>query len=202
MDHKKLKEIENKFREFNGYMTTKEFMSAGFSYHYLSNLVKEEIVEKVKRGLYRWYSMDFGGLVHYIDVSKIVPYSVFCLYTAFEMHNLSTVLANNIYVAIDRKRGYIPSTPDYPSIKISTFSGKNFTLGIEKKKIDGHEILVYNMEKTLCDFIRLIKDVQTLKEGFSDYLQHPKMDLDKLIEYAKTLRIYRTVKNYLEISIF
>ncbi len=199
MNQKTFKIIENQFIQSNGYMRTNQFMNAGFSYHYLPELKEEGIIDEIKRGLFRWSEMDFGGLYQYVDVSKIIPNSVFCLYSALEILELSSYIPNSYYVAIDRKRSYIPKHPEYPRTKVKTFSGKNFSLGIISIKIDNQEIKLYNREKTICDFTRLKFDIHVLKEALSDYLNHPKMDLDKLISYAKILRVDKTIQNYLEV---
>jgi len=176
-------------------------MNAGFSYYYLPKLKEEGIIDEIKRGLFRWGEMDFRGLYQYIDVSKIIPNSVFCLYSALELLELSSYIPNLYYVAIDRKRSYIPKHPEYPQIKVKTFSGNYFSLGIISIKIDNQEIKLYNMEKTICDLVRLKFDIHVLKEALSDYLIHPKMDLDKLTRYAKILRVDKTIQKYLEVLI-
>jgi predicted transcriptional regulator of viral defense system len=201
MNHKTFETIENQFIQSNGYMRTKEFMNAGFSYYYLPKLKEEGIIDEIKRGLFRWGEMDFRGLYQYIDVSKIIPNSVFCLYSALELLELSSYIPNLYYVAIDRKRSYIPKRPEYPQIKVKTFSGNNFSLGIISIKIENQEIKLYDMEKTICDFVRLKFDIHVLKEALSDYLIHPKMDLDKLTRYAKILRVDKTIQKYLEVLI-
>jgi len=201
MNHKTFKTIENQFIQSNGYMRTKEFMNAGLSYYYLPKLKEEGLIDEIKRGLFRWGEMDFGGFYQYIDVSKIIPNSVFCCYSALELLELSSYISNVYYVAIDRKRSFIPKHPEYPQIKVKTFSGINFSLGIISIKIDNQEIKLYNMEKTICDFVRLKFDIHILKEALYDYLSHPKMDLDKLTRYAKILRVDKTIQKYLEVLI-
>jgi len=201
MNYKTLKNIENQFIRSNGYMRTKDFINAGLSYYYLPKLKEEGIIDEIKRGLYRWGEMDFGGLYQYIDISKIIPNCVFCLYSALELLELSSYISNIYYVAIDRKRSYIPKQPEYPQIKVKTFSGNNFSLGIISIKIDNQEIKLYDMEKTICDFVRLKFDIHVLKEALLDYLTHPKMDIDKLTRYAKILRVENPIQRYLEVLI-
>lgn len=201
MDYKKLREIEQEFIKSNGYMRTKEFANKGFAYYYLAELKEDGLIDEVKRGLYRWADMDFAGKFQYIDVSKIVPDSVFCTYSALRLLGLSTFIPNYYDIAIDRAKGYIPSLPNYPSITVKTFSGIYFTLGIISMKIDTQEIRLYDMEKTLCDHIRLRLDIHNLKEAFSDYLNHKDMDLEKLSRYGKLMRIEKRLTNYLEVLV-
>jgi len=80
---------------------------------------------------------------------------IFCLYTALDLHNLSSHIAKSYYIAIDNQHHYKPSLPNYPSIILKYFTGKNYYEGIEELNFGNHKIQVYNMEKTLCDFIRL-----------------------------------------------
>ncbi len=200
MNFKKFQEMEKLFYSSNGYLTTNEFLEKGFSNYYLSELIKEDIIDKTKRGLYRWKSYYPTRNYEMIDVSKIVPMGVFCLWTSFNYYNLGSYPSRSYFLAIDNKKSYKPKLPKYPPIQIKYFTGTSFSLGIEKIKLyNRYELQIYNMEKTICDFIRLRKiNIHILKEALIDYLNKPDSNLVRLIEYAKVLGVYRTIKNYLD----
>lgn len=199
MDHKKLYEMEKLFQKFNGYLKTKDFLSFNFTSYYLSQLKKENFVMEVKRGLYRWNDYNLKGFEELVDVSKIVPKGVFCLFSALFYYDLSSFVPLQYYIAINRNSSR-PTPPEYPPIKLKFFSGKYFSKGIENININGNIVKIYNIEKTICDCIRFKNEIgkDTLKEALHDYALSPKKNISRLMRYGKMFRIEKKLKIYLE----
>jgi hypothetical protein len=63
----------------------------------------------------------------------------------------------------------------------------------------GNEIVVYDMERTLCDCIRHSEriDLDLFIAGFRWYVRSPKRDYGKLLDYARFFKIHREVQSLL-----
>jgi hypothetical protein len=70
-------------------------------------------------------------------------------------------------------------------------------------EISGYHVRVTDMERSVCDAVKyrnkLGLDVCT--EVIRSYLRKPNRNLTRLQDYAKRLRVFNTLKNYLEIAI-
>jgi hypothetical protein len=86
-----------------------------------------------------------------------------------------------------------------PPVEFYYFSKKQFKAGINKIKIKGHEIRIYNPEKTICDCFRYRNKLglDIAKEGLSEYLRCKDRTLEKLLEYAEICRIKPLLQTWL-----
>lgn len=188
------------FANSNGYARTRDLAAAGLHTTQIKRLENEGQIIKIKRGLYKTTECPIHDGEELIDVSKIVPNGVICLLSALSFHELTTYQPWEHYVAIHRDASK-PTFPDYPPIRIIYFSDAQYRMGITDIDIHGHQVKIYDAEKTLCDCARyqskLGKDV--VKESFRSYLNHPGKNVDKLMEYAKKTRVQSIVAKYAEV---
>ena len=77
-----------------------------------------------------------------------------------------------------------------------------YELGIvEKKTPIGMLVKTYDLEKTLCDIInnKDCMDLETRNKSIREIFQRDDFDIDKMYQYAKTMKIYDKVSNYVEV---
>lgn len=67
------------------------------------------------------------------------------------------LVSHDIWVAV-KARGYAPKF-DYPPVRYHYYSGAAYELAIETHTIDGIEVKVYSVAKTVMDCFRLRKKV-------------------------------------------
>ena len=197
----KLNSVMKEFHKNNGYLTTKQMVELGIKSWQIQKLIDNEIIERVKRGIYRLCDYDFDTEQEEIDVMKIVPKGVFCLTSALALHELTTYTPYEYQLAIDKR--YKVKVPTYPPIKIFYFNTNNYRIGIEDKMINGHIIKVYNMEKTLCDCIRYRDkiDKNIIAEAFREYIRRSDKNLNLLMKYSQQCNVDKIVKLYMEVLI-
>ena len=183
----------------NGYITTKELANLKINRYFLSEMEKEGILERIKRGVYRSTEEVLENEI--IEVSKLIPNGVFCLETALEYYDLSTNAPYEYKIAIPMKSRVI--IPEYPPIKIIYFPDKTYNLGISEKEIDGNIIKIYDMEKTICDIARYRNKIgqDIFTESLKEYMKKTDRNIKKLIEYSKITNTYNILKDYLEVLI-
>ena len=65
----------------------------------------------------------------------------------------------------------------------------------------GHDVPVYDMERTICDVLRSRSriEMQTLQGALKVYPRRSDKDLRTLMRYAKLFRIEKILRQYLEV---
>lgn len=136
-----------------------------------------------------------------LDIERIVPGGVVCLYNAWSFHQLSTTVPPNFCVAIDQKRKVVipPSLP----VTLYCWKRENLSLGVTTEEISGHKVRITNLERSVCDAVKYRNKVglDICAEVIRSFLRKEGRNLSLLTEYAKQLRVWTTLKNYLEIAI-
>ena len=63
--------------------------------------------------------------------------------------------------------------------------------------------MIYDKEKTLCDavFYRNKIGIDIIKEALQNYARQPSVNIQKILDLAKDLRVEKTLQKYLEVLI-
>jgi predicted transcriptional regulator of viral defense system len=186
------------FKKNKGYLIRKQLPDKS-TYKYLLKLVNEGIVERVKQGVYHYGNAAFDNTM--IDIEKIVPNGVLCLYSAWAYYELSVQIPQSFNIAIEKSRKVL--LPDYPLISLYYWKREYQELGVTKQKIGGYIIKIYDLEKSVCDAVRYRTKIgiDVTSEILKNYLKRKDRNLSRLIGYAKQMRIEKTLKTYLEIGL-
>ncbi len=170
----------------------------GKKYRELLDAAKRGDVMRIKRGV---YATDDALASIMIDVDKIVPGGIVCLYSAWSYYGMTTQIPASHYIAIDRSRKVV--VPEFPAIQLVYQQPKILHLGEERNIVQGIEVSIYNRERSVCDAIKYRNKIGTdvMAEILNSYLSGNDVNIDLLCRYAKELRVYLTLKKYLEIKI-
>ena len=190
-------EILQQMKKNNNVITTSQVMQLGYSKALLTKYVKAGLLERSRHGIYSLPdAVNDDMYVLMLRSSKII----FSHDTALFLNGLSerTPFRHTIT---------IPSDSALPaSIKgeCNCFYIKPelHRLGmIEKKTTFGNNVRCYNMERTICDFLRSRNrcDEETLISAVKNYAVSKDKNLSVLSEYAKRLRVEKSLKHYLEV---
>jgi len=199
--NKKDERIHKVFKKHKGFARTKDILAAGIHTRNIKRVREKEQVVQVKRGLYRLADIPLISNQGFIDLARAIPGGVICLLSALSYYELTTFNPSVIAMAICR--GSRKPKINYPPVEFYHFSKKQFEAGINKIKVKGHEIRIYNREKTICDCFRYRNKLglDIAKEGLSEYLKRKDRDLEKLLEYAEICRIKPLLQTWLNAMI-
>ena len=153
---------------------------------------------KLRHGV---YAVPGALLNTMIDIERIVPNGIVCLYNAWAYHRLSTTVPPGFCIAIaDKRKVVIP--PSLP-IELYYWKKENLEFGITEAEISGYKVRITDMERSICDAVKYRNKIglDICTEVIRTYLKKPNRNLTRLQDYAKRLRVYNTLKNYLEITI-
>jgi predicted transcriptional regulator of viral defense system len=186
------------FSNNKGYLTREQLPDKS-TYNHLLKLVGEGIVERVKSGVYRYENDVIDSTM--IDVCKIVPNGVLCLYSAWAYYELSLQIAQSLNIAIEKNRKI--SLPAYPPITLYYWKREYQELGVTEQIIGGYTVKIYDLEKSVCDVVkyRTKTGIDVTSEILKNYLKRKDRNFTLLIEYARKMRVEKTLRTYLEIGL-
>lgn len=186
------------FESSGGVLKMADAIRAGIHRNTLYSMLELEIVERMSRGLYRLTDAEPLGNPDLITIANKIPDGVICLISALDFHGMTTQIPHEVYVAISRNR----PTPrqDYPPTRVFRFSGKAFSEGVERPRVDGVSVAIYNREKTLADCFKYRNKIgmDVVLEALRFYKDQRQVKIDAILRYAAICRVAKTIRPYLE----
>jgi predicted transcriptional regulator of viral defense system len=181
----------------NGLFFTSMAEQAGIKRWQLSAFVKDGLLERADRGVY----IEAGGFDDTLfSMQQRAKKIVYSHETALFLHGLTdhTPLRYSITVPAS----YKPSDAVKSVCKI--FYIKENLIGLGKKEMPsgmGHQIISYDIERTLCDIVRSRNklDHQIFIEALKGYVRRQDRDLDRLAEYARQFGVLQLLRQYMEV---
>ena len=181
-----------------GVLRARDLDQHGIPRQYLRILEQAGKVQRVGRGLYMLANAEATEHHTIAQACKRVPQGVICLLTALRMHNLTTQLPHEIWMAIDRK-SWRPVEDDIP-LRIVRFSGTALSTGIERRRIEGVEVQVYGPAKTVADCFKYRNKIglDVAMEALRDCWRQKKATMDELWKAAQVCRVAAVMQPYME----
>ena len=168
------------------------------AYYKVLQAARDGILTRIKRGV---YATDDHLASLMLDVSKVVPDGVLCLYSAWSHYQLTTQIPQEYCIAI--KRGRKITLPDYPPIILYHWSDIPFKLGITETEIEGFKVKIYDIEKCVCDAVKYRNKIgiDVCTEIIKEYMKRKDRNISKLMKYAAQLRVATTLGTYLQMEL-
>ena len=163
----------------------------------LSELTRSGVLRRNGRGLYSVADDEMSEHRSLAEVAKRVPKGVFCLLSALRFHDLTVQNPHEIWIAIEG-RAWKPKI-DYPPLRVFRFTGKAWSEGIERLVVDGVEVAVTNVAKTVADCFKFRNKVglDVALEALHDAWRKRKLNTDELWHYAEICRVLKVIRPYL-----
>ncbi len=189
--------IVEKFRENGGYLTRRELQNGKQRYQ-LRRMAEENIVKRVKPGVY--LLKELASTKTMIDVERIIPEGVLCYYSAWFHYGLTTQIPQLYHIAIVKNRRV--TLPEFPPIQLHYWQEKYVLLGKTIQEIEGLNVPITDLEKSVCDAVKFRTKIgmDVSAEILRNYLARSNRDLNKLMRYAKAMRIGTTMKTFITIQ--
>ncbi len=182
-----------------GYITAKEIAKKNINRHHLRTLIEGGKVIRISRGFYALKNSFSDNF--YIMLSKSKR-AVFSDATALYFHNLSDRNPSVYDITVPYSAGN--SYKKEKNVNLHYVKKDLLDLGlIEMKSPFGMKVRVYDVERTICDIIKHKNkmDSEIFTSALQRYSKLKAKDLNKLMRYAKQLKIDKKVREYMEILI-
>lgn len=182
-----------------GVLITANVVKAGINKTALYKYLKENNYEKIAHGIYAspeaWTDENYALSVRY-------PQAVFSHDEALYYHGL--VDREPMRQTITLYTGYGTKRLVDIGVKVFTVKKELLELGkIKGKTSFGHEIPIYNLERTICDLVRNRSsfEIQDFQTALKTYVLRKDKNLNLLMEYAKMFRIDNKIRSYMEVML-
>lgn len=188
-------ELIKLFKQNKGYLSAKQMQGTSLRYH-LNKLIATKEVTKIRYGLYVLNS--FPKYDEREIVATLIPNGVFCMFSAWSYHQLTTTVSYQYHIAIPRKLKL--SLPEYPPIKLYYWSNKLQKSDIIQISVNNQKINYYNLERSVCNAVKFRNKIgeDILLEVLKNYSKRKDKNIDKLMQIAKKLRIEKVISPYLK----
>ena len=182
--------------ERNGIVLSSDVTKAGIHRSAITALVADGTLVKCSRGVYM-LSDEYED--EYYLLQKKYNRGIFSHSTALYLLGYSDRVPLTFHMTFPA--GYNNPSFKTENIVITRVGKDNYDVGITYVKTPyGNEVAVYNLERSLCDILRgQGDDIQTIQSSFKQYAANKDKDLNRLMAYAKQLRVAPKVRTYLEV---
>lgn len=190
-------EIIRMAKENNGIVTTAMVVEAGISRGNIKYLVDKGMLEKSTRGVYIlpevWDDEIF-------NLQSRFKRGIYSHETALFLWDLTDRTPNRYHMTFPAN--YNLTKPKEESIQCVQCNARLYDLGVaEAVTPGGNAVRAYRVERTLCDILRPHShaDIQMVTEAFKRYAARRDKNIPVLSEYAKTLKVEKKLRAYLEV---
>jgi len=184
------------FLKTKGMARLSELMSQGVTASTVSRLETEGAIVRLARGLYQ--RPDAAIDVHHTlaEAAKLVPKGVICLTSALAYHELTDQIPAKVWIAIGPK-DWRPKFL-YPAARFARFPSNYLRTGIERHVIDGVDVPIFGIAKTIADLFRYrrIIGINVALEGLREALRKRKATPAQLARYASDARVWKIMEPY------
>jgi len=179
-------------------LRTRDLTSKGIPRSYLARLIEEGVLFRSGRGVYVAADAEVTEFQSLAEVASRVPHGIICLLSALQVHELTTEMPHEVWVAISRT-ARIPRV-DYPPVRAVRFSDTAFKYGIEQRTVGKLEIRVYSAAKTVADCFKYRNKIgiDVATQTLRDCWERRKATMDQLWEAAQVCRMSNVMRPYME----
>ena len=138
----------------------------------------------MRRGVYSLPNQAVSENRSLAEVAIRVPRGVICLVSALRVHDIGTQAPHEIWLAIPHRM--LTPRLDKPALRVIRMSGPSLTEGIDRLKVDGVNVPVFNAAKTIADRFKFHNKIgldvalEVLREGWNQRM----VTTDDLRRYA------------------
>lgn len=186
------------FEKHEGILRAAEAIRLGVPEHVIYEMLKEGELVRETRGIYRLAESEMPSDPDLVQVSLLVPKAVICLISALYFYELTTQIPHRVYIALPQN--VARPRVKYPPLEVFWVTNSLHSVGMDVQVLDGVKVRIYNREKTVADCFKFRNRVgeDVALEALKDYIRQPKMDVHKLLEYAKINRVEKLMIPYIK----
>ena len=164
----------------------------------LTRLVQAGQLERVARGLYGLPGAATSEHRSLAEVAARVPKGVVCLLSALRFHEIGTQAPFEVWIAIPNH--VAAPRLDQPAIRVVRMSDAALAEGVQRSRIDGVDVPIFNAARTVVDCFRFRNKIgldvalEALRDGWSKR----KLKLDDLWRHSTRHRVANVMRPYIE----
>lgn len=176
----------------------RDLEAKGMSRTKVRRMVHRGELLELGRGLYALPSFEPSAHHGLAVVSARAPRAVVCLLSALAFHQVTTQQPHELWIAIPPKT-WQPKL-DWPPLRVVTFSGAHYGEGIEHHTLEGVDVRVYGLAKTVVDCFRFRNKIglEVALDALRDAVRKKRVTPGELVELAQRQRVATAFRPYIE----
>lgn len=180
----------------NGLITTKVVVEHGIHRSVLSEMVKSGQLIRCSRGIYM-LADEWEDEMYLLQ--QRYKKGIFSHATSLYLLGYSERVPFVFNMTFPTKYNSISLKNE--NVIVTRVNDENYNLGIITAKTPlGNSVQIYDLERSLCDMLRgSQEDIQTIQYAMKKYATSKQKDINKLMRYAKQLRVEPKVRKYMEV---
>lgn len=184
------------FLKSKGMARLSELIAEGVTASTVSRLEREGAIVRLARGLYQLPDASIDANHTLAEAAKLVPKGVICLTSALAYHELTDQIPAKVWIAIGSKDWH-PNFR-YPPARFAHFPNNYLRTGVEHHTIDGVNVPIFGIAKTIADLFRYRRTVgiNVALEGLREALRKRKATPAQIAKYASDARVWKTMEPY------
>ena len=184
------------FLKAKGMARLSELIAEGVTATTVSRLEREGTINRLARGLYQLPNASIDAHHTLAEAAKLVPKGVVCLTSALAFHELTDQIPAKVWIAIGSKDWHPKFR--YPPARFAHFPSNHLRTGIERHVIDGVDVPIFGIAKTIADLFRYrrIIGINVALEGLREALRKRKATPAQIAKYASDARVWKTMEPY------
>ena len=179
-------------------LRARELAEQGLPTIALTRLVQAGKLERVARGLYGLPGAAMSEHRSLAEVALRVPRGVVCLLSALQFHEIGTQAPFEIWLAIPNR--VAAPRIEHPAIRAVHMSDDALTDGLQRKRIDGVEVPIFNPARTVVDCFSFRNKIglDVALEALRDGWRERRFTIDELWHHATRRRMANVMRPYVE----
>ncbi len=179
----------------NGIITAKDGKSKGISRTMLKIMTDNGYIKRIDYGVYATDKFVYDEYYLFQLKHKNI---VFSYNTALYFQNMTERTPSKMDITTKRNTNLALYKE-----KINLYRVNQEILSLGKIKVTtpfGNIVYAYNLERTVCDIINNKSniDLETANKAIRNCIKSKQFNPNKMFEYAKKMKIYEKIKNYME----
>ncbi len=184
-------------QENNGQISINDVKKLGLAKMTLYRMAEDQQIEKIAPGVFI-LPQEFGDDIAALQYrfSKGIYFKDTALFLHGMIDRTPEIYEMNFPISISH--GGIYDAP----LKTYRQTEKLFKIGIEDvQSPGGHNVKVYNIERTLCDILRTRdrSDAETIKQAMNSYAKMSGKNILRLTKYADIFKVRDEIQKYMEV---
>jgi predicted transcriptional regulator of viral defense system len=182
-----------------GIARARDYKAAGIPLVYLKRLTDAGDLVRLGRGMYQDPASVGTDTAHDLaEAARRVPNGVVSLISALRHHELTTQLPHAVWMTIPHKA----RTPNVHGLRLEIVraTGQVLTSGIEHVVVEGVDVPIYGVAKTVADCFKHRRQVgeDVAIEALRDALQRRRTTASEVMRFAAIDRVTKQIEPYLK----
>jgi predicted transcriptional regulator of viral defense system len=182
-----------------GIARARDFKRAGIPLVYLKRLIDAGDLVRLGRGLYQDPERVGEDVAHDLaEAVRLVPKGVISLVSALRYHGLTSQLPHAVWMTIPNSAR--KPNIQRPRLEVVRATGKVLSSGIEYIRVEGVDVPIYGVAKTVADCFKHRRHVgeDVAIEALRDALHQRKTTAGEIMKYAAIDRVSQRLEPYVK----